>query len=115
MMGLLAAVERYLTLDHEARNLRFETMVDHWNKGLSGLQGITAQRDFPNEAGQPTPRTLVSFSDRFARDDIIRQLWEGNPCIAVAPAEPNGIYLNPMTVSEGEAEIVLGRLLEVLV
>jgi D-glucosaminate-6-phosphate ammonia-lyase len=113
-MGLLAAVERYLELDHEARHLRFENIVANWNKGLSKVEGVTAQRDFPNEAGQPAPRTLLTFSERFARDDIIRQLWEGSPAIAVAPADGNGIYLNPMTLNEGEADSVLKRLLEVL-
>ncbi len=114
MMGLLAAVERYIELDHEARELVFETRVSQWNSGLSQLEGITATRDFPNEAGQPVPRTLVMFSERFVRDTIIQQLWDGEPCITVAPAEANGIYLNPMTVNDEEAEIVLRRLLKVL-
>ena len=114
MMGLLAAVERYIELDHEARELVFETRVSHWNEGLSGLEGVTTKRDFPNEAGQPVPRTLVMFSEGFTRDSIIQQLWDGEPCIAVAPAEANGIYLNPMTVNDEEAEIVLKKLLEVL-
>lgn len=114
MIGLLAAVERYVELDHEARELVFENRVSYWNEGLSGLEGVTVTRDFPNEAGQPVPRTLVMFSERFTRDSIIQQLWEGEPCIAVAPAEANGIYLNPMTVRDEQAEIVLHRLLEVL-
>jgi D-glucosaminate-6-phosphate ammonia-lyase len=114
MMGLLAALERYLKLDHEARVQKFETIVAIWNKGLSEIHGVTACRDFPNEAGQPTPRTYLQFSEKFSRETVIKQLLDGEPAIAVAPADDNGIYLNPMTLEEGEADIVLERLLEVL-
>lgn len=115
MMGLLAAVERYLELDHEARAQNFEDIVATWNKGLSGLEGIVACRDFPNEAGQPVPRTYLKFSKKFSRDAILKQLLEGEPAISVAPADDNGIYLNPMTLELGEETTVLGRLLELLV
>lgn len=114
MIGLLAALERYLTLDHEARAQKFEDIVLFWNKGLSGLDGVVACRDFPNEAGQPAPRTYVKFSDRFSRDVIIKQLLAGEPAIAVAPADDNGIYLNPMTLQDGEERVVLEKLLEIL-
>lgn len=115
MLGLLAAVERYLNLDHEARGQLFEERVKFWNQGLACLEGVSATRDYPNEAGQPAPRTLISFSDKFSKDDIIRQLWEGEPCIAVARSETtNGILLNPMTLQGDEAEAVLKRLLEIL-
>ncbi len=114
MMGLLAAIERYLTLDHDPRAQKFEDIVSFWNKGLSGLGGITACRDFPNEAGQPAPRTYVKLSEKFSRDVFIKELLAGEPAIAVAPADDNGIYLNPMTLRDGEEKIVLGRLLELL-
>jgi D-glucosaminate-6-phosphate ammonia-lyase len=114
LMGLLAALERYLNLDHEARAQKFEDVVAMWNKGLSGIDGVVACRDFPNEAGQPVPRTYVKFSEKFSRDIIIKQLLEGEPAISVAPADDNGIYLNPMTLQGGEENIVLERLLAVL-
>ena len=115
MVGLLAAVERYLNLDHEARDQLFEDRVRFWNEGLKGVEGVTATRDYPNEAGQPAPRTLVTFTDKFSKDEMIRQLWDGEPRIAVAPSEnTNGILLNPMTVNEGEARIILEKLLDIL-
>lgn len=114
MMGLLAAVERYLAFDHEARGQKFEDIVSVWNKGLSGLNGVVACRDFPNEAGQPIPRTYVKFSEKFSRDTVIKRLLEGEPAISVAPADDNGIYLNPMTLGPGEETIVLEKLLELL-
>ncbi|MCA9839583.1 MAG: aminotransferase class V-fold PLP-dependent enzyme [Trueperaceae bacterium] len=115
MMGLLAAVERYLTLDHKARGVDFEARVKLWNEGLKNIEGVTASRDYPNEAGQPAPRTLLSFSEKYSKDEIIQKLWDGDPCIAVAPANGNGILLNPMTLDDVEAEIVLQRLKEVMV
>lgn len=115
MMGLLAAVERYLSLDHSARSALFEERVSFWNNGLNQIAGITAERDFPNEAGQPEPRTIVHFGNNFTKDDIVNKLFEGEPCISVAASETtNAILLNPMTVQEGEAEIVLTRLTELL-
>ncbi len=114
LMGLLTAVERYLKLDHAARAKLFEDRVKFWNEGLSSIEGVTVTRDYPNEAGQPAPRTMVSFSNKFNKDEIIQNLWEGEPCIAVAPTSGNGILLNPMTLNEGEPEIVLQRLKEVL-
>lgn len=114
LMGLLAAVERYLELDHETRAQTFEDTISFWNKGLSGLNGVVACRDFPNEAGQPVPRTCIKFSEHFSRDMIVKQLLEGEPAISVAPADDNGIYLNPMTLQDNEEKIVLERLLELL-
>jgi D-glucosaminate-6-phosphate ammonia-lyase len=114
MMGLLAAVERYLSLDHEARGQKFENIVEMWNKGLSQLDGVVPCRDFPNEAGQPAPRTYLKFSEKFSRDTVVKQLLEGEPAISVAPADDNGIYLNPMTLQEDEETTVLDRLLDVL-
>jgi D-glucosaminate-6-phosphate ammonia-lyase len=114
MMGLLAALEHYLSLDHEARHQKFEEVVSFWNQGLSKIEGVVARRDFPNEAGQPISRTHVNFSKKFSRDVIVKQLLEGEPAISVQPADDNGIYLNPMTLEKGEEAIVLEKLLELL-
>jgi L-seryl-tRNA(Ser) seleniumtransferase len=117
MLGLLAAVERYLKLDHQARSAWCERIVTMWNEALNDRGGVVARRDFPNEAGQPLPRSLVLIDPETAgvtREHVIEELAEGAPAISVAPAEPDGLYLNPMTLEEGEAETVCERLLEIL-
>jgi L-seryl-tRNA(Ser) seleniumtransferase len=117
MMGLLAAVERYLTIDHEARAVWCERVVAGWNEALSRLPGVSACRDFPNEAGQPLPRTLVTIHTEAAgidRDGVIARLLEGDPAIAVAPGGADSLYLNPMTLEPGEERIVQERLTETL-
>ena len=115
--GLLAAVERYLNLDHDARARSCEETVAMWNEALGAIDGVTARRDFPNEAGQPLPRTLLTIRAEVAgksRDDVVSELLAGEPAIAVAAAGSDGIHLNPMILEPGEAEVVRDRLLEIL-
>ncbi len=115
MMGCLAAVERYVHLNHEARSAAFEETVAFWNEGLAALPGIETRRDFPNEAGQPVPWTLVTFADAARRDAVVKALRDGEPAIAVAPAGERAIHLNPMTLyAEGEQQIVLERFVQVV-
>lgn len=117
MMGLLAAVERYLRLDHTARAQYCEDTVAAWNTALNAVPGVTAIRDFPNEAGQPLPWSLVTF-DTAQLDldaEAIRQaLLDGDPAVDVAPVSSHQLHLNPMTLEPGEEKIVLERLLAVL-
>jgi hypothetical protein len=48
------------------------------------------------------------------RDAVVDALEQGTPSIAVAKGGADGIYLNPMTLADGEEQIVLDRLLEIL-
>jgi D-glucosaminate-6-phosphate ammonia-lyase len=116
MLGLLAAVRRYLNLDHEAREEWCERVVADWNTALNRLTGVSACRDFPNEAGQPLPRSLVTIATEDAGincDGVIAKLAESNPVIAVAPSGAQSFFLNPMTLAPGEEESVRKRLLEI--
>ncbi len=117
MVGLLAAVRRYLRLDHEARARYCEQVVVEWNAALNRLPGVSARRDYPNEAGQPLPRSLVVIDAAVAgvsRDQVVARLAADSPSIAVASAGAEALYLNPMTLEPGEETIVLERLAEAL-
>jgi D-glucosaminate-6-phosphate ammonia-lyase len=117
MVGLLAAVRRYVRLDHEARAQQCEQIVADWNTALNALPGVTAERDFPNEAGQPLPWSLVTVDpDRagISRSEVVTRLETGDPIIIVASGGENSFHLNPMTLEPGEEKIVLARLLDVL-
>ncbi|MBF0277263.1 MAG: aminotransferase class V-fold PLP-dependent enzyme [SAR324 cluster bacterium] len=117
MVGLLTAVELYLNMDHEARKQNCEDIVAAWTHRLKQIPGLTARRDFPNEAGQPLPWCLLTVDPQLlgiSRDQIIDRLMAGNPAVAVAPANHDGIHLNPMTLEPGEDQIVIDRLIAVL-
>jgi len=118
MMGLLAAVERYLTFDHESRAQYCETTVSDWCEAFSTIEGIKVERDFPNEAGQPLAWCLVTLDAEkcgITRDALVQALFDGTPSIAVAlGGDDNQLHLNPMTLELGQEKIVEDRFIEVL-
>ena len=115
MVGLLAAVERYLSLDHEARNSQMEEIVAGWCSELNRLDGVTATRSFPSEANQPMPRTCVRIDASVVGrtySEILQGMRDGTPSVNAASGPDETIMLNPQTLEEGEEEIVLARLVE---
>ncbi len=119
MVGLLAAVKRYIALDHEERRERDERVVAGWCAAFNEIPGVRARRVFPNEAGQPLPRCEVLIDPRrvgITRDELVTRLWEGEPRISVAAdaEDTTGILINPMTLTDEEAKVVAQRLIALL-
>ena len=117
MMGALAAVERYLKLDHNARERYCEETVAMFCAALNPLPGVRAERAFPNEAGQPLPRCRVIIDSAVlgkSADEIVADFLAHEPAIAVAPNSDASFYLNPMTLEPGEEVIVRDACLELL-
>jgi D-glucosaminate-6-phosphate ammonia-lyase len=110
LVGLLAAVEHYLSLDHPARIARFEQIVAHWIDALDDGDGVRVQRQFPNEAGQPTPRALITLDPvrcGITGADLRERLWNDDPRVAVAAAGVNAISITPDTLEPGEEHLVV--------
>lgn len=110
MLGLVAAVERYVTLDHAARIAEWETIVAEWIAAGSGVPGVTASRGFPNEAGQPTPRALFTVDPAvagFSAAEIVARLLAGDPAIAAGTdAGPNIVAFSPDVLDGADPAIV---------
>ena len=73
---------------------------------------MSAERVFPNEAGQPTPRCRVIFAPEtgVSGDEAARRLWEGDPRIAVAVDGENAISMTPELLEAGEETVLLERI-----
>jgi L-seryl-tRNA(Ser) seleniumtransferase len=112
MIGLLAAIERYVAEDWQDRARHYEETVARWIEHFRALPGLDAARVFPNEAGQPTPRCRVSFSAEtgLSGAEALRRLWEGDPRIAVAVDSPDAISMTPELLAEGDESILLDRI-----
>lgn len=116
LAGMLAAVRYTLHQDEEAILEGYESIVQNWIRGLAGIAGVTAERGFPSEAGQPHARTLVRLDSGFrkSRDQVVDELRTGDVWIEVAALESNAIAMNPQTLTREEADIVAARLRQVL-
>lgn len=116
LAGILAAVEWSLARDEPALLAGYEAMVAYWMSGLQGLPGITVERRYPSEAGQPHSRAIVHLlaGASVTRDALVETLWERTPRIAVSAFGADAIALNPQTVQAGEAEIVLDAVKQAL-
>lgn len=116
IVGCLAAVEWYLSVDHEARLADCERQVHHLQETLQGIPGVRVERAWPGEAGEPLPRALVILTGetRYDTPGLVSALRQGDPSIFV-DGGPNGIYVNPATLAPGEMEIVAERVRRLLV
>jgi seryl-tRNA(Sec) selenium transferase len=118
--GLVAAVEWYLGLDLVALAARYERQVQHVLDAVAGLPGVTARRDWPNEAGQPMPRALISLGPGalLDRDALQERLRRGDPPVELSNAGGGdrgasgapGVYVNPQDLREGDEVFVAAAL-----
>ena len=116
ILGILAAIEWSLSQDETAVLAGYEASVQLWLAGLQGLDGISVERGYPSEAGQPHGRAIVRFGPAcpFSRDEVVDALWAQKPRIAVSKIGDDGIALNPQTLEPGEDQLVLTALRGVL-
>lgn len=115
--GLVAAVERYVALDHAALDTEWDEIVSMWAEGLDDLDGVQVRRRSLNEAGQPVPRleiTLDSDVARISAAALVARLWDDTPRVAVLPGLADRVYVTPDTLVSGEAMMVMERIRTVL-
>ena len=62
MVGVLAAVERYLKVDHEAERKELENRAAHIIEVLSKVRGVRAERDVP-EIANHVPHVRVDWDE----------------------------------------------------
>jgi len=114
-IGMVAAVERYLKVDHAAEWNRWKEQVDYIRQALSGLEGVQTGY-VPKEVTNHVPRLWVNWDEKrfnFSREDCFKALQEGDPPV-VALRTPMGVTLVTWMMEPGEEKIVARRVREVL-
>ena len=116
IMGLMTAVEIYLSRDHEADQRLWRAFMESIAKDLKGIAGVKAEIYVPGPGGHPIPYLRVQW-DRakvpLSYEDCGRKLREGEPRIEVNVARDE-ITLASYNLFPGEERIVGWRLREVL-
>ena len=116
LCGLLAAVERYLKVDHQAEWNEMETRVSYIRGALTGITGIKTARYIPVIANE-VPHATVQW-DEAARGLTAQQVGEklesGNPPIHVQRPGKGQLLISVWMMRGGEHIIVGRRLREIL-
>ena len=116
LCGLLAAVERYLKVDHQAEWNEMETRVSYIRGALTGITGIETARYIPAIANE-VPHATVQW-DEAARGLTAQQVGEkleaGNPSIHVQRPGKGQLLISVWMMRGGEHIIVGRRLREIL-
>lgn len=112
--GIYSAIKQYLAMDHNARAADSEAQVDWACSMLNSGSCYHAQRDYPNEAGQPIPRILVKIRNpQLDTAAVSSRLMEGEVKAVVSIVDDRHFYMNPMTMTMAELKLVCEKLLTI--
>src|SRR6266550_3291479 len=115
MVGLLAAVERYLKVDHEAEFKELDLRVSYMIKTLSKIPGLNADRHLPPIANH-VPHLSLTWTEgafKFDAGEVVRQLMQGDPSIAISRRGERLLHVSVWMMRPGEHQIVTRRLQDV--
>lgn len=112
IIGLVAAVERFLATDHDAEFRAFETRVRRLADAFAGLNHVRTEMWIP-EIANHFPHLAVTWdaaaSPRTAAE-IKQQLMDGSPRIAVLPLGERSIGVSVLMLRPEEDAIVAKHL-----
>jgi D-glucosaminate-6-phosphate ammonia-lyase len=115
IVGMLAALERYLEQDHEGERREFEKRAEAIRGSVSAVAGVTAEVFVP-EVANHVPHVRITWDATgkgLAPADVVTALRQGEPSIAIR-AEGDALVIGVWMMRPGEEKIVARRLREVL-
>ena len=115
MLGILAALERYLANDHVAERREFDARAEAIRGGVAMLPGVKAEIFVP-EVANHVPHVKISW-DAAAKGltaaDAVNALRAGEPSIGTR-SEGDALVIGVWMMQPGEDKIVARRLRQVL-
>jgi L-seryl-tRNA(Ser) seleniumtransferase len=115
MVALLAAVERFVRLDHQAEQRMFEQRISTIEKAVKDVPTMKCERITPAIANH-VPHLLLTWDEqrlRLTPAQLTKALFEGDPHIQigrVGGTGDKGALISVLTLADGEDRIVGERL-----
>jgi len=119
MIAQLAAVERYVHLDHEAEWREWERRISVIEKAGSEIPTVECERIVPPIANH-VPHLIISWNEKrlkMTRQQLTQALAKGDPPIQlgrVGGTGDKGVLISVFTLQEGEDRVVADRLRAIL-
>lgn len=115
IMGLLAALERFLKTDHAAERRKLQSRADHIIETLARIEGVNARIHVPEIANELPHVTLEWDEQKLGRtsQEVVRQLREGEPPIVISRDGQGKLRISVWMMQGDEHRIVARRLKEI--
>jgi L-seryl-tRNA(Ser) seleniumtransferase len=119
MIALLAAVDRFVHLDHQAEWREFERRLSVIEDALRDVPTLRCERIVPAVANH-VPHVLLDWNERHLqvnRERLTRELMASNPPIQIGRVSgtgERGVLISVLTLQSGEERIVADRLRAIL-
>ena len=112
--GLITALRHYAAGDDIVDLQRWERMLEHIATPLDGIPGLCVHRK--TNPNQPVTQLWLELDAErlgFTAYDAVNALLDGDPAVAVAEsqAELGRIIINPMVLTDDDADVVREKLL----
>jgi L-seryl-tRNA(Ser) seleniumtransferase len=111
MLGMLAAVEHFVTMDHAKAEVEYQRRADEIRRAAASVKSVTAEIFVPDVANH-VPHVRVTW-DPAAKSlkaaTVVRALQDGEPSIAIR-AEGESLVIGVWMMGAGEEKIVARRL-----
>ncbi len=124
MMGMLAAVESWISYDHTAKWKRWLGYLDVVTKAVSKIDGVTTELNEPEGLDNKSPSLKISWDiDKLniSGEEVAEDLGRSKPRIALGGGGARGydtgatsITVTTGQMQPGEEKIVAQRIVEVL-
>ena len=120
MMGMLAAVEAWITRDHQGEWKRWLTWLDNISKRISKIDGIKTTVQEPTDLSNKSPVLIVSWDPdklNITAEEVAEEVGRTKPRIALGAQSGNGTTSIVITTGQmqlGQDKIVADRLFDLL-
>jgi L-seryl-tRNA(Ser) seleniumtransferase len=114
MIAVLAAVDCFVHLDHDAEWREYERRLAVIEKAVKEVPSVTCERVVPAIANH-VPHLIVDWDPkrvRLTRDELTKKLASGDPPIQLGRMHgtgDKGVLISVLTLQEGEERIVAER------
>ena len=120
MMGMLAAVEAWVTRDHKAEWKTWLSYLDNISKQVSKINGIKTAVEEPTELSNRSPRLKVSWDPdalNITGDEVAENFARTKPRIAIGSSNEPGttsIHITTGQMQPGNDKVVAERIYNLL-
>ena len=116
VVGMYAAIERYINLDHDREWKIWEDRIAHIENAAKKISGVKTNVPVPPIANH-TPALIIGWDPdeiKISREEFQERLRQGNPSIEVVAGSENSINITAFMMEPGQEIIVAARIAEEL-